>query len=69
KNKKVADIFCVLQDILDFYRRYGFYEQFEKELEYFCTKILFCSSLSRIGRVKDAALEKELLDRTFCFVS
>ncbi len=39
KNKKVADIFCVLQDILDFYRRYGFYEQFEKELEYFCTKI------------------------------
>ena len=69
KNKKVADIFCVLQDILDFYRRYGFYEQFEKELEYFCTKILLCSSLSRIGRVKDAALEKELLDRTFCFVS
>lgn len=68
KSKKVADIFPVLQNILDFYRERGFYEEYRQELEYFCVKILLCSSLSRIGRVPDARLRKDLLDRTFAFL-
>ena len=68
KSKKVADIFPVLQNILDFYRERGFYEEYRQELEYFCVKILLCSSLSRIGRVPDARLRKDLLDQTFAFL-
>ena len=68
KSRKVADIFAVLEDILAFYKKHGFYEEYRTELEYFCVKIMLCSSLSRIGRVTDKVLEKELLDRTFEFV-
>lgn len=68
KSRKVADIFAVLDDILTFYKKHGFYEEYRTELEYFCVKIMLCSSLSRIGRVTDKALERELLDRTFEFV-
>ena len=68
KSRRVADIFKVLQDILDFYKKQGFYEEYQKELEYFCVKILLCSSLSRIGRVQERALQTELLDTTFAFI-
>lgn len=65
KSRKVADIFPVLQNLLDFYREKGLYEEYRQELEYFCVKILLCSSLSRIGRVPDPKLRAELLDQTF----
>lgn len=65
KSRRVADIFAVLQDILDYYQSHQLYEEYADELEYFCVKILMCSSLSRIGRVEDKELEKQLLDKTF----
>ncbi len=68
KSRKVADIFCVIEDILSFYREKGFYEEYSAELEFFCTKILLCSSLSRIGRIPDKKLESELYDKTFAFI-
>lgn len=68
KSAKVGDIFLVLEDILDFYKKYHFYQQYKDELEYFYVKILLCSSLSRIGRVTDKVLQKKLLDQTFVLV-
>lgn len=68
KNKKVGNIFPVLTNILDFYKNNNFYETYQKELEYFCVKILLCSSLSRIGRIKDCKLAQELYDTTFSFI-
>ena len=68
KSRKVGDIFAVLQNIIDFYKEKGFYEEYKDEIEYFCVKILLCSSLSRIGRVPDKKLENELLDRTFSYI-
>jgi hypothetical protein len=68
KSRKVGDIFPVLENALDFYKKYDFYETYQKELEYFCVKILLCSSLSRIGRIKDHKLASELYERTFSFI-
>ncbi len=68
KSKKVGNIFPVLENILSFYNKYGFYEAYKNELEYFCVKIVLCSSLSRIGRVTDKQLEAELLDESFAFI-
>lgn len=68
RSKRVGDIFKVLDNILAFYQSNDFYASFEKELEYFCTKIVFCSSISRIGRIQDKALRRELLDESFDFV-
>lgn len=68
-GRKVADIFSVVEDIINFYKDKGLYQDFKDEIEYFCSKILLCSSLSRIGRVNDKVLRKSLLDRTFEFVN
>lgn len=67
-GKKVGDIFKVLEDILVFYKQRGLFDEYRDELEYFCVKIAFCSNLSRIGRVGDSEIKKELLDQTFVFV-
>lgn len=65
KSKRVANIFEVLQDICNYYEAKGLYKAFENEIEYFSAKILLCSNMSRIGRVEDKALRKELIDKTF----
>lgn len=65
---KVGDIFNVLYDIMDFYHRKNIFNEYKDELEYFCVKIAFCSNLSRIGRVKNGYLRKELFAKTFRFV-
>ncbi len=68
-GKRVGDIFTVLDDILAFYKSKNLYEKYKNELEYFCVKIALCSNLSRIGRVQDSGLKKQLLDKTFEFVN
>ncbi|MCR4903454.1 MAG: glycosyltransferase [Butyrivibrio sp.] len=67
-GKRVENIFDVVDDMVSFYKEKGFYDQYKEELEYFCVKILLCSSLSRIGRIKDRELEDRLLDRTFVYI-
>lgn len=69
KSVKVADIFKVLEDYLKFYKDRELYEEYKEELEYFTTKIILCSSLSRIGRVTDKDLKKQLLDKSFEFIN
>jgi glycosyltransferase involved in cell wall biosynthesis len=68
-GKKVGDIFTVLEDTLDFYKNHGLYDEYKEELEYFCVKIAFCSNFSRIGRVSNPEVQKDLIDRTFEFVN
>ncbi|WP_029233673.1 glycosyltransferase family 2 protein [Butyrivibrio sp. VCB2006] len=65
---KVGDIIKVFDDIIDFYVKKGLFREYYKELEYFCVKIAFCSNFSRIGRVKNGFMRKELFEKTFDFV-
>lgn len=65
KSRRVGDIFEVIEDYLKFYKENNFYEEYKTEIEYFTVKILLCSSLSRIGRIEDRALEKEFRYKTF----
>ena len=69
RSVKVGNIFPVLENILEFYKKNEWYEEYREELEYFCTKILLCSSLSRIGRIPDKKLAGELYDTTFSFLN
>lgn len=69
RSERVGDIFEVLKDILGFYRRTGYMREFNQELEYFCVKIAFCSSFSRIGRIQDRDTKLRMIKRTFQFVN
>lgn len=68
KSRKVGNIFPVLENIIEFYRKYNFYTTYRMELEYFCVKILLCSSLSRIGRIKNQGIAEDLYKKTFSFI-
>ena len=61
KSVKTMDIFAVLHDIISFYREKGFYEQYEKELEYLYARILLCSSFARMCRIPDRTIRKRAL--------
>jgi glycosyltransferase involved in cell wall biosynthesis len=66
KAAKVRQIFKVLDYSLDYYKKKGFYEEYQKEMEYFCVRVLLCSSMQRICKVEDSkerkALQNETLD-------
>lgn len=64
RGKRVGNIFPVLNDICNYYKEYGFYREYQKELEYFCIKLLLCSSLARIALVRDRKLRGDLLSQT-----
>lgn len=69
KSKKVADIFSVLNDIVSFYKENNFWEDYQAEIEYFCSKILLCSSMQRISLVRNKQLRRMLLEQTFKMLS
>jgi len=61
KSMKTMDIFPVLRDIISFYKEKGFYELYEKELEYLYARILLCSSFGRMCRIPDKKIRKNAL--------
>lgn len=64
QDARTAQIFPVMQHVLDFYREHGLFPEYRDELEYFYIRILFCSSLKRIAHIKDRKLKKRLLRQT-----
>lgn len=67
-DERVGQIFPVLQNAIEFYRGNDLFETYQKELEYFCVKILLCSSLSRIAKVSRASLRRQYEEETIFFI-
>lgn len=65
KSRRVADIFPVLQDALDYYSENEYLQEYKLELEYFCVRTLLCSSLRRIASVRDKSLRRDQLKMTW----
>ena len=65
QNEKNADIFTVLDNVLEYYKNEGIYEEYKTELEYTYTRILLCSSLKRICKIREKKIRKELIDLTW----
>lgn len=68
KAFKVEQIFKVLDYSVDFYKEHGFYDEYKKELEYFCVRVLLCSSIQRIGKVGTSKERKALLSETLDYL-
>lgn len=69
KSKRIADIFPVLQDIIDFYEDRQLMAEYREEIEYFVVKILLCSSLERIATINDKELRNNMLDQTWDMIN
>jgi len=64
QNKRTAEIFTILNNILEFYKEKNIYEKYKIELEYMYIRFLLGSSFLRMVKIKDKKTRKELLQKT-----
>lgn len=65
QNEKTAEIFIVLDNVIQYYQQNNLYEQYKTELEYNYARYLLCSSLKRMCKIKDKTKRRELLNKTW----
>lgn len=61
QNERTAEIFTVLDNVIEFYKKNNIYEKYRDELEYNYARYLLCSSLKRMCKIKDKTIRKKLL--------
>ena len=61
QNERTAEIFTVLDHVIEYYKQNNLYEYYQDELEYNYARYLLCSSLKRMCKIKDKTIRKKLL--------
>ena len=65
QNERTGEIFKILENVLNYYIENNIFNEYRNELEYSYTRILLCSSLKRITKVKDKKVRKALIKLTW----
>lgn len=65
QNERTKEIFCVLDNVIKYYKEQGIYDEYKEELEYVYTRYLLCSSFLRMVKIKDIKIRKQLLKETW----
>ena len=65
QNERTAEIFTVLDNVIEFYKKNNIYEKYRDEIEYNYARYLLCSSLKRICKIKDKTIRKKLLTESW----
>ena len=65
QNERTQEIFTVLDDVLEYYKKNGFYDEYSEELEYNYARYLLCSSLKRICKIPDKNIRTKLINKTW----
>lgn len=60
QNERTSEIFTILDNVTEYYKENGLFEEYKEELEYMTTRILLCSSLKRITKVKNKEKRKKI---------
>lgn len=65
QNEGTAEIFTVLDNVIEFYKKNNIYEKYRDELEYNYARYLLCSSLKRMCKIKDKTIREKLLTESW----
>ena len=65
QNERTAEIFTVLDNVIEFYKKNNIYEEYGDELEYNYARYLLCSSLKRMCKIKDKTIREKLLTESW----
>lgn len=65
QNERTAEIFTVLDNVIEFYKENNIYEEYRDELEYNYARYLLCSSLKRMCKIKDKSIREKLLTESW----
>jgi glycosyltransferase involved in cell wall biosynthesis len=64
-SEKTLDILKVLQELKEYYQQNGYFEEYEEALEYFFTRIILCSSFSRMCGIENLQQRKKALKQNY----
>jgi len=64
-NAKVRQVYDNIQLVLDYYQRQGFYEKYEKELEYVVMKLILGRNFYRICALRDRTIRTAYLNEGY----
>ncbi len=67
--KKVSNIFNVFTQVIEYYKEHGFWDEYHDEVEYFCVRVLLCSSMERISRVQNKEEKRRLIKDTYDYLN
>ena len=65
QNSKTMDIFKVLDNVIDYYKKNNYYEEYKDQLEYTYTRLLLCSSLKRMCKIDNKEERKKAFEETW----
>lgn len=65
QNERTAEIFTVLDNVIEFYKKNNIYEKYRDELEYNYARYLLCSSLKRMCKINDKTIREKLLTESW----
>ncbi len=65
QNERNKEIFNVLEDVIEYYKEKNLFEEYKEVIEYTYARILLCSSLLRIVKIKDKTIRNKLIEETW----
>ena len=65
QNNKTRDIFKVLDNVIDYYNNNNFFNEYKEQLEYTYVRLLLCSSLKRMCKIRNKGERKKALEDTW----
>ena len=65
QGAKTKQIFMVLDNVIEYYRKINLYNEYEPQIEYTYSRLLLCSSLKRMIQIPDKLTRKLLLEETW----
>ena len=65
QNSRTKEIFIILENVINYYKEQGVYEEYKEELEYIYTRFLLCSSFKRMIKIVDKEERRQALVETW----
>ena len=65
QNEKTRDMFKILENVIEYYKQKGLFEEYKTELEYIYARYLLCSSFLRMVKVPEKEIRQKLLEETW----
>ena len=65
QNERTKEILEIFDNVINYYKEKGLYEEYYTELEYTYARVLLCSSLKRMCNISDKTVRDNLLKLTW----
>ncbi len=65
QDSRTSHIFIVLNNVINYYKSNGLYEEYKDQIEYTYTRLLLCSSLKRILQIDNKEVKEDLINKTW----